>query len=37
LFGSLVADSSALARLDWEPAIDTTAGLAALLGGKSNS
>jgi UDP-glucose 4-epimerase len=37
LFGSLVADSSALARLDWVPPIDTAAGLAALLGGKPNS
>ncbi len=31
LFGSLVADSSALARLNWTPRIETAAGLAALL------
>ena len=31
LFGSLVADPSALARLDWTPRIETEAGLAALL------
>jgi UDP-glucose 4-epimerase len=31
LFGSLVADSSALARLDWVPPVETEAGLAALL------
>ena len=31
LFGSLVADSSALARLDWAPRVETTAGLTALL------
>jgi hypothetical protein len=31
LFGSLVADSSALARLNWTPRIETASGLAALL------
>ncbi|MGD9501024.1 MAG: NAD-dependent epimerase/dehydratase family protein [Methyloceanibacter sp.] len=31
LFGSLVADSSALAKLDWTPRVETAAGLAALL------
>ncbi|HEX2379618.1 MAG TPA: NAD-dependent epimerase/dehydratase family protein [Methyloceanibacter sp.] len=31
LFGSLVADPSALARLNWVPRVDTTAGLAALV------
>lgn len=31
LFGSLVADPSALARLDWVPPLETAAGLAALL------
>jgi UDP-glucose 4-epimerase len=31
LFGSLVADPSALARLDWTPPVETGAGLAALL------
>jgi nucleoside-diphosphate-sugar epimerase len=31
LFGSLVADPSALARLNWVPCVDTTAGLAALV------
>lgn len=31
LFGSLVADSSALARLNWAPRVETAAGLAALL------
>jgi hypothetical protein len=31
LFGSLVADCSALARLDWVPPVETQAGLAALL------
>ncbi len=31
LFGSLVADPSALARLDWAPKVETEAGLAALL------
>jgi UDP-glucose 4-epimerase len=31
LFGSLVADPSALQRLDWQPCIATEAGLAALL------
>lgn len=31
LFGSLVADSSALAKLDWVPPVETEAGLAALL------
>ncbi len=31
LFGSLVADPSALARLDWVPPVETTTGLAALL------
>ena len=31
LFGSLVADPSALARLDWPPRVETEAGLAALL------
>ncbi|HZP08111.1 NAD-dependent epimerase/dehydratase family protein [Methyloceanibacter sp.] len=32
LFGSLVADPSALQRLDWQPCVETEAGLAALLG-----
>ncbi|HEX2447210.1 MAG TPA: NAD-dependent epimerase/dehydratase family protein [Methyloceanibacter sp.] len=31
LFGSLVADPSALARLNWMPRVETSAGLAALL------
>lgn len=31
LFGSLVADSAALAALGWKPRIETVAGLAALL------
>jgi UDP-glucose 4-epimerase len=31
LFGSLVADSSALRRLDWRPCVETTAGLTALV------
>src|SRR4029453_18022957 len=31
LFGSLVADPSAPARLNWVPRVDTTAGLAALV------
>jgi UDP-glucose 4-epimerase len=31
LFGSLVADPSALRRLDWEPPVATEAGLAALM------
>ncbi len=31
LFGSLVADPSALKRLDWRPGVETEAGLAALL------
>jgi UDP-glucose 4-epimerase len=31
LFGSLVADPSALSRLDWTPPVETTVGLAALL------
>jgi nucleoside-diphosphate-sugar epimerase len=31
LFGSLIADPSALARLDWSPRVDTTTALAALL------
>ena len=31
LFGSLVADPSALARLDWTPRVETEAGLAELL------
>jgi nucleoside-diphosphate-sugar epimerase len=31
LFGSLVASPSALQRLDWQPPIETEAGLAALL------
>jgi nucleoside-diphosphate-sugar epimerase len=31
LFGSLVADSSALAKLNWAPRVETTAGLTALL------
>jgi nucleoside-diphosphate-sugar epimerase len=31
LFGSLVADPSALVRLDWTPPVDTAAGLAALM------
>ena len=31
LFGSLVADPSALARLNWVPRVDTTAGLVALV------
>jgi UDP-glucose 4-epimerase len=36
LFGSLVADSSALARLNWVPRVETAAGLAALLRAKSS-
>lgn len=36
LFGSLVADPSALARLNWVPPVETAAGLAALLRGKSS-
>jgi hypothetical protein len=31
LFGSLVADPSALAKLDWRPRVETAQGLAALL------
>ena len=31
LFGSLVADPAALSRLDWNPPVETAAGLAALL------
>jgi hypothetical protein len=31
LFGSLVADSSALAKLNWAPRVETAAGLTALL------
>ena len=31
LFGSLIADSSALARLDWRPPVETAQGLATLL------
>ena len=31
LFGSLVADPSALAKLDWVPRVETKAGLAALV------
>src|SRR5215510_13987948 len=31
LFGSLVADSSALAKLNWAPRVETIAGLTALL------
>ncbi len=31
LFGSLVADASALQRLDWKPSVTTREGLAALL------
>lgn len=31
LFGSLVADSTALSRLNWVPPVETEAGLAALL------
>jgi UDP-glucose 4-epimerase len=31
LFGSLVADPSALAKLDWRPQVETAQGLAALL------
>lgn len=31
LFGSLVADPSALARLNWVPPVETTAGLAGLV------
>jgi UDP-glucose 4-epimerase len=34
LFGSLVADPSALARLNWVPPVETRAGLAALLRAK---
>jgi UDP-glucose 4-epimerase len=34
LFGSLVADPSALARLNWVPPVETQAGLAALLRAK---
>jgi UDP-glucose 4-epimerase len=37
LFGSLVADSSALGRLDWVAPVDTEAGLAALLRGEATS
>ena len=37
LFGSLVADSSALARLDWVAPVETEAGLAALLRDEANS
>ena len=33
LFGSLVADSSELARLNWVPRVETAAGLATLLRG----
>lgn len=36
LFGSLVADSSALARLNWVPRVETAPGLAALLRAKSS-
>ena len=35
LFGSLVADSSALSRLDWVPPVETEAELAALLRGEA--
>jgi UDP-glucose 4-epimerase len=35
LFGSLVADSAALSRLDWVPPVETEAGLAALLRGEA--
>ena len=35
LFGSLVADCSALTRLDWLPPVETEAGLAALLRGEA--
>jgi UDP-glucose 4-epimerase len=31
LFGSLVADPSALAKLNWVPPVETRAGLAALV------
>ena len=37
LFGSLVADPSALARLDWVPPVKTEAGLAALLRAERSS
>jgi len=37
LFGSLVADASALTRLDWVPRVGTEAGLAALLRGDATS
>lgn len=36
LFGSLVADPSALARLNWVPPVKTEAGLAALLHARSS-
>lgn len=36
LFGSLVADPSALTRLNWVPPIETEAGLAALLRGEAS-
>ena len=37
LFGSLVADSSALSRLNWVPPVATKAGLAALLRNSASS
>jgi UDP-glucose 4-epimerase len=36
LFGSLVADPSALARLNWVPPVETSAGLAALMRGNAS-
>jgi nucleoside-diphosphate-sugar epimerase len=36
LFGSLVADPSALTRLNWNPPVETVAGLAALLRGETS-
>jgi UDP-glucose 4-epimerase len=37
LFGCLVADPSALTRLNWVPRIETAAGLAALVRGDASS
>jgi len=37
LFGSLVADPSALARLNWKPPVETRGGLAALMRGDQAS
>jgi nucleoside-diphosphate-sugar epimerase len=37
LFGSLVADPSALSRLNWVPPVETRAGLAALLRNSASS